>query len=316
MNKQDVDYIVAEMVPAVIEYVTESVNKATLPLLSKIADLEVVLLDLKSLAPVAGAPGRDGIDADPALIEQMVKEAVGKIPLPQDGKSVDPHDVAAMVDRAVAALPKPADGRDGLDGKDAPAVAAEDVALRLLSVPGFDAAIAGAVETHLTANPPPAGRDGTDGKDGAPGRDGERGIPGERGEKGEPARDGRDGLPGVPGLPGLDGKDGKDGLGFDDLSVEHDGERELTLRFARGEQVKTFSVKLPIPLDRGVWKEGSYAKGDGVTHGGQFFIARRDTSEKPEFVEGSAWRLAVKKGRDGKDFRPDGERSAQPVKFR
>lgn len=95
-----------------------------------------------------------------------------------------------------------------------------------------------------------------------------------------------------------DGKDGEHGLGFDDLSVADDGEGNVTLRFARGEVVKEHSLRLPILRDCGVWTaERSYAKGDGVTFGGSFWIAQKDAPEgKPGLSED--WRLAVKKGRD------------------
>jgi hypothetical protein len=102
------------------------------------------------------------------------------------------------------------------------------------------------------------------------------------------------------------GKDGRDGFGFDDLAVEHDGDRTVTLRFARGTESKAFPLELPVVLDRGVWREGeSYAKGDAVTWAGSLWIAQRGTAEKPETGEG--WRLAVKRGRDGRDApRPAG----------
>lgn len=61
-------------------------------------------------------------------------------------------------------------------------------------------------------------------------------------------------------------------------------------------------------IDRGVWKEGPYKRGDGVTLGGSFFIAQRDTTTKPE-TPNCDWRLAVKRGRDGRDGKP-GERGA------
>lgn len=159
------------------------------------------------------------------------------------------------------------------------------------------------------------GLDGINGKDGAPG---ERGEPGERGAEGPAGSpgaagiDGRDGQPGAPGAPGRDGVDGKDGapglngkdgLGFDDLSVEFDGERTVVLKFTREDQVKEFPIVIPAVLDRGVWKEGSYSRGDGVTWGGSFFIAQRDTDAKPETTD-SGWRLAIKRGRDGKDGKP------------
>ena len=101
---------------------------------------------------------------------------------------------------------------------------------------------------------------------------------------------------------GDDGKPGADGLGFDDLSVDYDGEKTLTLKFNRGEQSKEFPLALPIVMDRGVYKDGaSYQAGDGVTWAGSFWIAQEDTADKPD--TGKGWRLAGKKGRDGKDAR-------------
>ena len=99
---------------------------------------------------------------------------------------------------------------------------------------------------------------------------------------------------------GKDGRDGVDGLGFDDLSVDHDGERRIALKFTRAGICKEFAVELPVVLDRGVYKPDSeYQKGDAVTWGGSLWIAQKDgPASKPG--EDSGWRLAVKKGRDGK----------------
>jgi hypothetical protein len=99
-------------------------------------------------------------------------------------------------------------------------------------------------------------------------------------------------------------KDGRDALDLDDLSVEHDGDGNVTLRFVRGELRKEFSIRLPRFKDCGVFREGvEHRAGDGVTWGGSFFIAQKDApAGKPG--ESDDWRLAVKRGRDGKDGRP------------
>lgn len=99
---------------------------------------------------------------------------------------------------------------------------------------------------------------------------------------------------------GKDGRDGIDGLGFEDLSVDYDGERRVALKFSRGDICKEFAVDLPVVLDRGVYKpDGEYQKGDAVTWGGSLWIAQKDApASKPG--EDGGWRLAVKKGRDGK----------------
>lgn len=93
---------------------------------------------------------------------------------------------------------------------------------------------------------------------------------------------------------------GEDGLGFDDMTVEHDGERSFTFVLTRGEREVRKEVTLPVVLDRGTWKEErTYQPGDGVTAGGSYWIAQTETSARPETSKD--WRLAVKRGRDGKD---------------
>lgn len=183
----------------------------------------------------------------------------------------------------------------------------------------------------------PAGDRGPQGEPGAPGEKGQDGVdgadavgapgpPGERGPEGEKGRDGRDGLPGVPGSQGdkgldgthgkdgrdgLDGKDGQDGLGFDDIEVAFDGERTFTLKFVRGERVKTFGTfTVPAVIYRGVFEQGkAYQRGDMVTWGGSTWHAKDATTAKPGELgaESRAWQMAVKEGRRGKD----GERGPQ-----
>jgi hypothetical protein len=104
----------------------------------------------------------------------------------------------------------------------------------------------------------------------------------------------------VVGKDGNPGKDGVDGLGFDDIEAVYDGEKTITLKFTQGERVKEFAFAMPVVIDRGVYKTGeTYTAGDGVTFGGSFWIAQKDTETKPE--AGDDWRLSVKRGRDGKD---------------
>lgn len=146
-----------------------------------------------------------------------------------------------------------------------------------------------------------------------PGGQGDKGEIGLKGDAGAPGLPGRDGLPGVPGLQGekglngidgANGRDGIDGLGFDDIVVEHDGERSFTLKFVRGERVKEFgSFTIPSVIYRGVFEEGQqYAAGDAVTWGGNLHIAKGVTSAKPGLADEAsrAWQLAVRKGAEGK----------------
>jgi integrin beta 3 len=100
-----------------------------------------------------------------------------------------------------------------------------------------------------------------------------------------------------------DGKDGQDGLSIEDLQVVHDGDGNVTLRFARGEVAKEFTLRLPRFKDCGIYRDAEpYQQGDGVTWGGSFWIAQKDAPEGKPGTADSGWRLAVKAGRDGKSF--------------
>jgi len=95
-------------------------------------------------------------------------------------------------------------------------------------------------------------------------------------------------------------KPGKDGFTPDDLrlSLKEDGQT-IVVTMSAGERVTSKELRLPIPVDAGVFKRGeSYQKGQTVSYGGSLFIAQCETSQTPE--TGPDWRLAVKRGRDGK----------------
>lgn len=232
--------------------------------------VQVVLSALKDGKD--GAPGENGKDADPAVIEKMVADTVAsyiaEIPEPKNGKDADISQIRLMVAEEVAKIPSAVDGkhgRDGVDGKD--------------------------------------GRDGIDGSNGEDGADGKEGTPGRDGRDGAPGLSGKDGAPGLAGKDGADGKDGHDGFGLEDFDVETlDDFRTITLAFSRGDVVKKRDLKTGAWIDRGVYRAGQeYDKGDVVTFGGSAFLARHKTTDKPET---DAWRMIVKRGRDGKDGIP------------
>ena len=133
----------------------------------------------------------------------------------------------------------------------------------------------------------PEGPQGIPGRDGRDGTTGERGAPGDRGERGD---------------KGDPGPMGPAGFGPDDFEMEIDADmRTFRWRFVRGDVVKEWTIKLPLVYDKGVYKpDQMYERGDAVTYGGSLWIAQRDTNEYPRGEE-SGWRLAVKKGRDGRD---------------
>jgi hypothetical protein len=178
----------------------------------------------------------------------------------------------------------------------------------------------------LARIPGPQGQTGPEGKAGAPGARGERGEKGERGEigkQGPPGIDGKNGERGAKGEPGRNATD----LALLQEQIEQRVERAIeaislttpdsgrTLRFCLGGELVR-EIKTALVLDAGVWKDGTtYAAGDGVTLGGSFFIAQADTTAKPG--QSNDWRLAVKRGADGRDHRGDEEtRVLKPVRFK
>lgn len=99
------------------------------------------------------------------------------------------------------------------------------------------------------------------------------------------------------------GKDGRDALPIEDIEIKQEG-RHVTIKLGEVER----TIKLDTVIDQGVWTEKEYEKGDAVTYGGSLWIAQED---QPDGAPGAtkAWRLAVKKGRDGKDLRDNASTS-------
>lgn len=83
-----------------------------------------------------------------------------------------------------------------------------------------------------------------------------------------------------------------------DLAVEYDGERGFAIKTGGG---RNFRFTLPMMIDRGVWRaDGKYERGDCVTSDGSLWIAREDNPAH-EPGKGAQWRLAVVRGRNGRD---------------
>jgi len=149
-------------------------------------------------------------------------------------------------------------------------------------------------------------------------------MPGPPGEAGPEGKRGPVGEKGEPGAKGEPGRNASDLNYLQNYAAEQvaralktatvstpDGGR--TLHWAIGENVH--EIKTAIVLDAGVWKEGKdYVPGDAVTLGGSLFIAQAATTAKPG--KSDDWRLAVKRGSDGRDARPDEKRAAEPVRFK
>jgi hypothetical protein len=270
-----------------------------------------------------GTDGRDGKDADPAQIRSAAEEVIEPLFFSAHTKFQE------RLEQAIAAIPVPKDGAPGRDGLSADmeqlVAVARETATTLFKEARSE--MDEVMQQAIAALPVP--------KDGAPGRDG---VDGQHGKDGvAPSADevaenferrfsdlllsferrfqecvdkAIDRIP-VP-KDGRDGKDGKDAfpLSAFDVVLDEDG-RTLFMTFEAGDLKEHRHLTLPITLDRGVYREsgpedgkGLYVKGDGVTAGGSFWIAQVDDPKGAPGIS-SEWRLAVKRGRDGKDLRPN-----------
>lgn len=245
-----------------------------------------------------------------------------KRPAPERGEKGDPGEPGR-------------DGRNGEDGKDGapgergekgePGIAGKDGAPGRDGMDGKDGKDGKDGERGLDGLHGENGVDGKDGKDGLDGKDGAAGRDGRDGKDGRDAAD-------LPIHSGIDAErsygrgswaahagglwraatDTKGMDGWECMVRGFAGPPEVVQLSARdfsiifktsdGEAAETV-FRMPVVLDMGVWKEDRdepYAKGDGVTYAGAFWIAQVDgAQERPG--TGPQWRLAVKRGRDGKD---------------
>lgn len=238
--------------------------------------VKTILIEAVAALP----PAKDGKDADPVDMDGVYrrvdevlatgldeyKKSVDNIRIPEDGKSVTIDDVRPLIDdavsKAVAALPPARDGKDGADVMDA---VIDRIGHLVLTFSNGKTKDVGQV----------VGDDGVDCD-----FDGVWKIINEK----------------LDSWPKP-----KDGMGFDDLSVEYDGERTFKFVLVQGDRKKEFAFDVPIVLDRGIYADGkSYARGDAVTWDGSSWIAQTDgAKEKPG--TGKEWRLAIKRGTRGKD---------------
>lgn len=167
---------------------------------------------------------------------------------------------------------------------------------------------------ELESREPQQGPPGERGADGTPGAPGERGLDGTDGKDGAGIADllrdhegnlvatftdGR--LKNLGPIQGKDGKDGRDGFQLEDFDCRVlDDDRTIELAFKAGDHEHVATLRWPTVIDRGVYRaEQTYERGDAVTWAGSLWIAQKETAAKPD--GGEDWRLAVKRGRDGKD---------------
>ena len=241
------------------------------------------LVDQRVERAIAGLELPTPAPVDPAslrpMVAELVEHAVGELPVPRDGRDADPREVEALVDqrveRAIAGLelPRPAP----VDPASLRPIVAELVEDRV------DRTVEQTVERAIAGLEMP--RDG-------------RGIAGtlidDNGDlvvtytDGENQRAGR--------------VKGRDGADLEHLAFETPDGRRFTVRARSGAREFVSEFTVPSVIDRGIWQASSaYDVGDGVTFKGSYWIAEAETNARPGTPD-SGWRLAVKRGRDG---RPD-----------
>ncbi|HBO4749086.1 TPA: hypothetical protein L4V19_002199 [Pseudomonas aeruginosa] len=298
------------------------VREATAPLIARIEQLEKTLadqvipsaeevatkIDLNALARSAAEMVPAPKDADMEALKAHLGELVKAIPAPADGQSVTIDDVAPMirdeVAKAVAEVPPAKDG-ESVTVDDIRPILAELVSKAVADLPqpqpGKDADM-DALRAHLDGLVKslelPKGPSVDEVAATFERRFSDLTLSWERQAR-ETLEKAADRMP-IP----KNGENGRDALPLEsfDLSLSDDG-RTVTVKMQAGETVIEKSVKIASVMDRGVYSsEGSYEKGDGTTYGGCYWIAQKDA---PAGAPGASadWRMAVKKGRDGKDLR-------------
>jgi hypothetical protein len=234
------------------------------------------------------------------MVTEQVTKAFAAVKLPKDGKDGTSVDIpkllsaiSAEVDRAVKSLPEPKPGQNGtsvtLQEVEPVIQSAVAKAVAAIELPKDGVGISSAVVNragHLVL----AMSDGSTKDVGI--------VAGKDADSETVQKMVADAVAKIPSPE--KGQDGADGLGIDDFDVEHDGEQTFTFKWANGSKSKTKEFFIPVPVDKGPWKQGDYKRGQVVTWDGCAWSARRDTSEQPAYTKDGAWRLMVKKGRDAK----------------
>jgi hypothetical protein len=220
---------------------------------------------VKALPPAA--PGKDGTSVTLADVAPLIEQAVKALPPAapgKDGTSVTLADVAPLIEQAVKALPPAAPGKDGTS------VTLADVAPL--------------IEQAVKALPPAA-----------PGKDGV-GVAGAMIDREDclllTLTNGE--------VKNLGRVVGRDGVSFEDFTLTYDAENhEVVVKAQSGGIAKEVRAPIKGISLGGYWRDGTKAKAqEAWSHGGCLWVAKCDTSSKPDATS-EDWLLAARKGRDG-----------------
>lgn len=291
----------------------------------KDADPEVIraLIDAQVAKAVAAIPppkegpqGIPGPAAEPVDTRIIVDEVLRQMPTPRDGKDADPivigEMVSAEVARAVSRIPS---GKDGRDGKDAEPIHPDTIALMVVNE----------VTKAIAAMPKPK-----DGQNGEPGRDALQFdiLPAIDVTKTYPRgtwakHDGglfrafRDTT--IADTIELSGWElilaGPSEPPVYIQSKDDPREFSVQSRISGGKSV-VHTFRIPVPIYRRVYEPGQdYVKGDIVTCNNSAWHCEVDgTKNKPGMSED--WILMVRQGRPGKDADTRIPPQPQPVRLK
>ncbi len=280
--------MVQNIIVAMKEFVAKEMKILQADIEKNLGEYVVKQLDA-TVSAIVVAPGKDGTDGKDG--EPFPAEAV---------KEMVAENIKAALPLAIAEIkfPEPEKGEKG------DSVTVADV------MPAIQKAIGDYVKSIA---PPADGKDGKDGEDGRDGRDAfsieiEPSINEEDTyQRGTYAMH-RGGL--WHSFEQTKGMRGWECVvsGIAGINIDFDGERSITIELQKSDgEPETKNIKIPALIDRGVWEEREYDKGDSVTFSGAIWIALKDTPKGRPGIS-SDWRLAVKRGGTGKsafDFARD-----------
>lgn len=287
MNVRDIEAQAKALAPILRNYVAKAIDALRAELFAGQDDR------FKSLSNDLGAR----IETISAVdLDALAKQAAELIPAPErgeDGKSITIEDIQPAIDeavvKAISAMPVPKDGNPGEPGKDGAGIDADAVAAMI-----EQQVIKAIGEIEIVAP-----------QDGKPGRDAldidlmpliDEGKSYPRGTWATHnggiwrAHSNTSGLRGWECVV--------DGFCSHDVEQLDPRNYESVTRFSSGKETRR-KMSLPNTVYREIYKAGTlYTKGDLVTWGGSLWYCCEDTDTKPG--ESPAWKLAAKKGRDGK----------------
>lgn len=254
-------------------------------------------------------------------IQQLVKDAVSTIQLPEAPKAPELPDIEDMINKAVDRIKIPQPALPDVEQlvKDAVSAIQLPEAPRAPELPDIEGMIEKAfngiqipppklpdiqqmVKEAVSALPSP--------KDGEPGEDGKDALqleimPCIDEEKSYPRGSYAIHQGGVwrsyqktTGLKGWECL--VDGISSVDISQANEREFTITAQLASGTKTeKSFSI--PVMIYRDIFKEGEkYLPGDSVTWAGSVWYCHAETTDKPGEPSSKGWKLAVKRGRDAR----------------